>query len=203
MDLNVTTIALTAVAYLIGSIPFGLLIVRWVRNIDVRRTGSGNIGATNVRRAAGTAWGIVTLVCDALKGALPTGVGLMVSESGIDGLAAWVALAAVVGHMYPVYFNFKPGGKGVATALGCFAVLSPLSCGIALALFIGLVVLFRRVSAASMGAMLAMPVLIGVLHQAKWTALVAAIIAGLIVWRHKENIQRLLDGTEPPIGKAH
>jgi glycerol-3-phosphate acyltransferase PlsY len=202
METRLFMIALPVIAYLVGSIPFGLLIVRWVRKIDIRQTGSGNIGATNVRRTAGTSWGVATLICDALKGALPTYAALVVQSSGTAGLPSWVALAAVCGHMYPVYFRFKPSGKGVATALGCFAVLSPLACGIALLIFIGLVLVFRRVSVASMGAMGTLPIIMGMTKHDLMLTIVSALIAGLIVYRHKENIQRLLNGSEPPVGKS-
>lgn len=195
-------ITLPAVAYLLGSIPFGLLIVRWVRGVDVRRIGSGNIGATNVRRAAGNLWGIATLICDVLKGALPTYAAVVLQTSNMPELAAVVALAAVCGHMFPVYFRFKPSGKGVATALGAFAILSPQACGIALLVFMGVVLIVRRVSAASMSAMAAMPAAIALTRHSLWTVIAAVLIAGLIVFRHKENIQRLMRGEEPPIGKS-
>jgi glycerol-3-phosphate acyltransferase PlsY len=203
MEIRLYTIALPVVAYLVGSIPFGLLIVRWVLKIDVRQTGSGNIGATNVQRTAGTSWGVATLICDALKGALPTYAALVAQSSGTAaGLTSLVALAAVCGHMYPVYFGFKPSGKGVATALGCFAVLSPPACGIALLIFICLVLVFRRVSVASMGAMVSLPAIIGMTKHDPMLTIVSAVIAGLIVYRHKDNIQRLLNGSEPPVGKT-
>ena len=202
MSSHVVIMALAVAAYLLGSIPFGLLFVRWARNIDVRRTGSGNIGATNVRRAAGMLWGIATLVCDALKGALPTYTATVVLNPETIGAAPWVALAAICGHMFPVYFKFKPSGKGVATALGCFAVLSPPSCGIVLVVFLCLVIISRRMSAASIGSMAVLPVSIAILTGDPMSTLAAALTAGLIILRHMENIQRLLNGEEPPIGKT-
>lgn len=202
MNSHVAIIALAVAAYLLGSIPFGLLIVRRVINIDVRQSGSGNIGATNVRRVAGTIWGIVTLVCDALKGALPTYVAMVVLEPTATGVAPWVALAAICGHMFPVYFKFKPSGKGVATALGCFAVLSPPTCGVALVVFLCIVFISRRVSAASMGSMAVLPVAIAMITRDPMNTLAAAMAAVMIISRHKENIQRLLSGKEPPIGKT-
>jgi glycerol-3-phosphate acyltransferase PlsY len=195
-------IALAVAAYLLGSIPFGLLIVRWVRDIDVRQTGSGNIGATNVRRTAGTLWGIVTLACDALKGAFPTYAATVVSGPETIRAAPWVALAAVCGHMFPVYFKFRPSGKGVATALGCFAVLSPPACGVVLAIFLCIVIVSRRVSAASMTSMGAAPIAIAMITRDPMTTLAVALVAGMIISRHKDNIQRLLGGKEPPIGKT-
>jgi glycerol-3-phosphate acyltransferase PlsY len=200
MTSHVAIIALAVAAYLLGSIPFGLLIVRWVLNIDVRQSGSGNIGATNVRRVAGTLWGIVTLVCDALKGALPTYAAATVTGSATTGAAPWVALAAIYGHMFPIYFKFRPSGKGVATALGCFAVLSPPTCGVALVVFLCIVFISRRVSAASMGSMAVLPVAIAMITRDSMSALAAALAAGMIISRHKGNIQRLLSGKEPPIG---
>jgi glycerol-3-phosphate acyltransferase PlsY len=202
MSASIVVIALAVAAYLLGSIPFGLLIVRWVRNIDVRQTGSGNIGATNVRRTAGTLWGVVTLVCDALKGAFPTYLATVVPGPEITGAAPWVALAAICGHMFPAYFKFKPSGKGVATGLGSFAVLSPPMFGIVLALFLCIVSIYRRVSAASMGSMAAAPITIAMLTRDPVSTLAVALAAGLIISRHRDNIQRLLSGKEPPIGKA-
>jgi glycerol-3-phosphate acyltransferase PlsY len=201
MNSYATMIAFLITAYLLGSIPFGLLIVRWVRSIDVRHTGSGNIGATNVRRTAGTLWGVLTLICDALKGALPTYAAMVVQGPETTAMAPWVALAAISGHMFPVYFKFTPSGKGVATALGCFTVLAPLACGVALMVFLCLVLIFRRVSAASMGSMVALPIAIAIISRDPLSTLVAALTAALIVSRHKDNIQRLLKGEEPPIGK--
>ncbi len=203
MSSYLVIIALAVAAYLLGSIPFGLLIVRWVRNIDIRQTGSGNIGATNVRRAAGTLWGIATLVCDGLKGALPTYAATVVQRPETIGVAPWVALAAICGHMFPAYFKFKPSGKGVATALGCFAVLSPPACGAALVVFLCIVIISRRVSAASMGSMAVLPVAIAMITRDPLSTLAAALAAGMIILRHKENIQRLLSGKEPPIGKTN
>ncbi|MGD9189890.1 MAG: glycerol-3-phosphate 1-O-acyltransferase PlsY [Desulfobacteraceae bacterium] len=203
MNSPVAIIALVVVAYLLGSIPFGLLIVRWVVNIDVRQSGSGNIGATNVRRVAGTLWGIVTLVCDVLKGALPTYAATIVTGPTVTGVAPWVALAAICGHMFPIYFKFKPSGKGVATALGCFAVLSAPACGVALAVFLCIVFISRRVSAASMGSMAMLPVAIAMITRDPMSTLAAALAAAMIISRHKDNIQRLLSGKEPPIGKTH
>jgi glycerol-3-phosphate acyltransferase PlsY len=203
MSALITMIALPVVAFLIGSIPFSLLIVRWVRGVDVRRIGSGNIGATNVRRAAGTLWGIVALICDGLKGAVPTYAAGVLQKSSIPELAAVVALAAVCGHMFPVFFRFKPSGKGVATALGAFAILSPPACGIALLVFIGVVLIVRRVSAASLSAMTAMPAAIALTRHSPITVIIAVLIAGLIVFRHKDNIRRLIRGEEPPIGKSN
>ncbi len=202
MSSHAVIIALAVAAYFLGSIPFGLLFVRLARNIDVRQTGSGNIGATNVRRAAGTLWGIVTLVCDALKGALPAYAATVVLEPETIGAAPWIALAAICGHMFPVYFKFKPSGKGVATALGGFAVLSPPSCGAALVVFLCVVIISRRMSMASIGSMAVLPVAIAIITRDPMSTLAAALTAGLIILRHKENIQRLLNGQEPPIGKT-
>jgi glycerol-3-phosphate acyltransferase PlsY len=201
MSSHIVIMALAVAAYLLGSIPFGLLIVRWVRNIDVRQTGSGNIGATNVRRAAGTRWGIVTLACDALKGAFPTYAAAVVTDPQTIRAVPWVALAAICGHMFPAYFKFKPSGKGVATALGCFVVLSPPMCGTALAVFLFIVLTTRRVSAASMGAMAAAPMAMAIITRDPMSTLAVALAAGLIISRHKDNIQRLLSGKEPPVGK--
>jgi glycerol-3-phosphate acyltransferase PlsY len=188
------------VAYLLGSIPFGVLFTRLFGAGDVRKSGSGNIGATNVARVAGPVPALLTLLFDFAKGAAPVWLAARVSNQS----ATWMiiaALAALVGHCFPIWLRFR-GGKGVATAAGAFLVLCPpalLGCVI---LFLIVLFFWRYVSLASISAAAAMPLLIYLLwapHHAPpmivtFGALAAAVI---IVYKHDANIQRLVQGEEP------
>ena len=126
-----------ALAYLIGAIPFGLIVVRWLAHTDIRTLGSGNIGATNAARAAGIKVALMVLLCDCLKGLLPIIAAryLIAANSTPYGhlILALMALSAVIGHMFPLYLSFRPSGKGVATAIGGFLALTPLAVGVCLA----------------------------------------------------------------------
>jgi glycerol-3-phosphate acyltransferase PlsY len=186
--------ALWAGAYLFGSIPWGLVLARAFGNIDIRRQGSGNIGATNVARVAGAGLGLATLVADVLKGALPAGLAQWVDPAE----AAWVAAAllAFLGHLFPVFTGFR-GGKGVATALGGFLVLAPAAAAAGVAVFVALFAACRRVSAASLGAVLLLPAAAALLGHPPVVWGGAAGASVLIFWRHAENIRRLVAGTEP------
>ena len=189
-------------AYLLGSIPWGLVLTRLFTSTNIRQEGSGNIGATNVRRVAGTKLGILTLAGDILKGALP--VWLAVSLTDSNGLWAsfyisLVAVAAFMGHLYPIYMKFKNGGKGVATAAGCFAVISPPALGVVILVFILFVCMVNRVSAASLAAAAVLPVAVWKATGSGVLTGCAATIAVFIGFRHKENIKRLFSGTEPTI----
>ncbi|HEY5522700.1 MAG TPA: glycerol-3-phosphate 1-O-acyltransferase PlsY [Desulfuromonadaceae bacterium] len=179
-------------AYLIGSIPTGLLLGK-AYGIDVRREGSGNIGATNLYRTVGRKVGIITLIGDCLKGLLPV---LLVKASSLPPeFAAWVGLAAFCGHVFPVFLKFK-GGKGVATALGVFLALAPLAVAIAIALFAVLMFLCRYVSLGSISAAAAMPLAVYLLGESRTVTVVTLVIAAIVIIRHHENIKRLLSGTE-------
>jgi acyl phosphate:glycerol-3-phosphate acyltransferase len=188
-------------AYLLGSIPFGLLLAKLFGGADVRRAGSGNIGATNVARVVGPVAGILTLVFDAAKGWTAVGLaGLVTNES-----ALWMTIAAfavLLGHCFPVWLKFK-GGKGVATALGVFLALCPLAAVSALTLFILCVAYWRFVSLGSVAAAAAMPLLIYFLwappHHAPPIVvdLGTLAIAALVIYKHDANLQRLVEGTEP------
>lgn len=179
-------------SYLIGSIPFGLVLGK-VAGVDVRAAGSGNIGATNVARLVGKKLGVLTLVCDALKAIVP-----MLAASwllGNDGQRElWVALcggAAFLGHLYPVYLTFR-GGKGVATALGIFLYLSPLAAVIDLLIFVGVVYNWGYVSLGSLTAALMMPGLVWLLTGSLTDSLLALAI-GVLIWiKHRDNIERLM-----------
>ena len=197
------------VAYLIGSIPFGYLIVKLASGGDVRETGSGGTGATNVSRRAGKLAGIATLMLDAMKGA----VAIFVAAKWCDrfepnwAVAEWViagsAVAAIVGHIFPVWLKFR-GGKGVATAVGVFFMIAPFALLCAGIVFVAVVLLTRYVSLASMSAAASIPVFVG-LQKAfllpdvdiRPPLTAALLVALLIVFAHRGNIGRLLNGTEP------
>jgi len=184
--------ALIIAAYLIGSIPTGLLLAKaW--GVDIRSTGSGNIGATNVYRTVGRKLGLLTLLGDCLKGLLPV---LAAKALGLSlPMVAAVALAAFLGHVYTVFLGFK-GGKGVATALGVFLGISPLSILCAFAVFA--LVLYRSsyVSLASITAAAIVPVIITVATRQVEFVAMSVVVAAIVIYRHKENINRLRAGTE-------
>jgi glycerol-3-phosphate acyltransferase PlsY len=188
------------VGYFLGSIPFGYLLVRAFRGADVRTTGSGNIGATNVARTS-PLLGIITLVLDLLKGMAAVGIALALSPG--DRTVAFVtALAAVTGHIFPVGLRFR-GGKGVATGLGSFALLTPKAVVLAIAVFVIMVAALRFVSLASVTAAACLPLLALILHEGHSAQIVmVAISSALIILKHRPNMQRLLAGTEPKF-KAH
>lgn len=181
---------LLVMAYLLGSVPTGLLLGK-AYGIDVRKEGSGNIGATNLYRTLGRKIGIITLVGDCLKGLVP----VLVVQSFMPEYAAWVGLAAFCGHVFSVFLRFK-GGKGVATALGVFLALAPLAVGIALVVFVVLMVLWRYVSLGSIAAAAIMPLAVMVLRGDNVLIAVTLIIALVVIAKHHENIRRLLAGTE-------
>ena len=198
-------IATAVIAYLLGSIPFGYILVRVFRGQDVRATGSGNIGATNVARSS-PALGALTLFLDATKGLLAVAAGsLLAVSAGHAGtpqplyhFAALAALCAVIGHMFPMWLKFR-GGKGVANSVGVFLALAPKTLLLALALFVALVAVFRYVSLGSIIAAAAFPLIAYGLHDYHSSPEILAAmcaIAALIVIKHHENIRRLLAGTE-------
>lgn len=179
-------------AYMIGSIPTGLLLGK-AYGIDVRKEGSGNIGATNLYRTVGRKVGIITLIGDCLKGMLPV---LIVKYSAFaPEFAAWVGLAAFCGHVFSVFLRFK-GGKGVATALGVFLALAPLAVLVAIALFALLMFIWRYVSLGSISAAAAMPPAVFFLGGTQTELVVTCVIAAIVIVRHHENIKRLFSGTE-------
>lgn len=193
-------IALLPAAYLLGSVPWGLVLAQIFASVDLRRIGSGNIGATNARRAGGWRLGIATLLADGLKGAVPVCVALVIfPHNSRFGQAAIVltALAAFFGHLFPIYLKFKTGGKGVATAAGCFVVLSPVALLIALAVFAAVTAITRRVSAGSLASAVTLPIAVFSFGYPSMTTACALIVAVSIIIRHRENIRRLKAGTEP------
>lgn len=189
-----TLLLLLLAAYLIGAIPTGIILTRLSGGEDLRKVGSGNIGATNVYRTAGRTLGIITLLGDCLKAVIPLLIAMQLFDlTGSD--LALVGLASFIGHCYPIYLGFK-GGKGVATALGVFLVISPLTILCAFALF-GLVLWrWRYISLASISAAAAAPFLVLLFERSLAVFLVTSCIAALVIWRHKQNIARLLDGSE-------
>jgi glycerol-3-phosphate acyltransferase PlsY len=186
-------------AYLLGSIPWGIVLTRLFSSGDIRRQGSGNIGATNVSRVAGPTLGMLTFTGDVLKGAVPVYLALKFAghNHGVNDLfLSAVGLAAFCGHLYPLFMKFKSGGKGVATAAGCFVILAPLACLGALSAFIVFLLLSRRVSAGSLAAAVVLPMAVW-LNTHSWEITVAAGIMTVFIFiRHAENIKRLLSGTE-------
>ena len=196
----VLNIGLVLVSYLIGSIPTGLLLGRAFAKIDIREHGSHNIGATNVYRSAGKMLGVLTLLGDTLKGFLP--VYLVYTITGSDTWASLSALATFLGHLYPVYLKFS-GGKGVATGLGVFLFLAPKMLLVCLGVFVVVLILSRYVSLSSMSAALALPLLmIFSSHPYPRPYLAtAALVAIMIIFRHKENIKRIIKGEEHKIGE--
>jgi len=187
-------------AYLLGSIPFGLLLAKLFGGGDVRKAGSGNIGATNVARVVGPLAGVLTLVFDTAKGMAAVWLaGRLTGESAMWMMIA--ALAVLLGHCFPVWLKFK-GGKGVATALGVFLALCPLAALSALLLFILCVAYWRYVSLGSVAAAAAMPLLIYFLWAPRHAPpividLGTLAVALLIIYKHDGNLQRLVDGAEP------
>jgi len=185
-------VLLLAGAYLLGSIPTGLLLGK-AYGIDVRKEGSGNIGATNLYRTVGRKVGIMTLIGDCLKGMLPV---LAVKYSSLPPeYAAWVGLAAFCGHVFSVFLRFR-GGKGVATALGVFLALAPLAVAVALGVFVLLMLVWRYVSLGSIGAAAVMPLAVWLLGGVRVLIVVTMLIAAVVIIRHIENIRRLVAGTE-------
>jgi glycerol-3-phosphate acyltransferase PlsY len=191
-------------AYLLGSIPFGYLIVRAKEGADVRASGSGGTGATNVSRRAGKLAGVVTLLLDAIKGALAVLLArwLLTDDFGINWWVAGAAIIAVIGHCFPVWLGFR-GGKGVATGVGVFLSLYPLAVACAAAIFILVVALTRYVSLGSILAVAALPLFIWLLNVyvrpvADLAPMMTAALASgaLIILMHHANIGRLLRGTE-------
>jgi glycerol-3-phosphate acyltransferase PlsY len=191
-----------SIAYLLGSLPFGYLVVRLKGRGDVRQTGSGGTGATNVTRRAGKGAGVLTLLLDALKGALAVVIAryFLAEEFAINWWVAAAALLAVVGHVFPVWLSFR-GGKGVATGLGVFLCLAPLAVLCVLPLFVAVVWLTRYVSLGSMTAAVALPLSVWLLGgRAAQTAplaplLTASAVGGaLIIYTHRANIGRLARG---------
>lgn len=193
MEQSITIIAAwLAAAYLLGSIPTGLLLGK-AYGIDVRQEGSGNIGATNLYRTVGRKVGVLTLIGDCFKGLVPV---LAARKFGLNPeFVAWVGLAAFCGHVFSVFLRFK-GGKGVATALGVFLALAPLALAIVLGVFVVLVFKWRYISLGSIAAAAVMPLAVSLLGAGKILLVVTTLIAVIVIVKHGGNIKRLVAGTE-------
>jgi len=192
-------LALLAGAYLIGSVPFSYMVARAFGVADVRRVGSGNVGATNVMRSAGKAAGLLAFLLDALKGAAAAlAVSWLAPTSSV--LPALAALGAVIGHMYPLWLGFR-GGKGVATGAGAFLALAPYPTLLALCAFALVLAVTRYVSAGSMAGAVTLAGAAFILGAAPPVAWAATGAAALVVWRHRGNIVRLARGREGRVGE--
>jgi acyl phosphate:glycerol-3-phosphate acyltransferase len=214
--MNKIYLIVAVMAYLLGSIPFGYLLVRIFRGEDIRLSGSGNIGATNVARSGAKGLGIATLALDALKGALAVWLAAVLAGSRYNLCGDFIqhpcapalrmmsvaALFAVLGHVFPVWLRFK-GGKGVATALGVFCVLFPAAILVALAIFILVVAITRYVSLGSILGAIAFPASAYFLQSTDaMSLLLASSVSLIVILKHHQNISRLLSGTESRFGAA-
>jgi glycerol-3-phosphate acyltransferase PlsY len=208
--------ALILLSYLAGSIPFGLILARLIRGIDIRTEGSGNIGATNVSRSLGKKWGLVVLVLDALKGYLPPIFlpGLLGLGGDFAGGSEWAlpmsAMTTVIGHMFPLWLGFR-GGKGIATSLGALGAASPWGLLVATVFFFGSFAINKIVSLSSLIAVAAYLTFELVCWQVPFAfrnaeglqgattaqTIMALVLSALILYRHQANIARLRAGTEP------
>ena len=183
--------------YLLGSIPFALLMARRWGATDLRRAGSGNLGAANVMRASGIRAGVIVALLDMLKGAASVALAERLSGNAMAPAAA--GFAAIVGHIYPVWLRFR-GGKGVATACGVFSILTPLAVPPALAVFVAAVWITKYISLGSVLASMALPPLAYAAGGAPPAVTAAVAAAAIIVFRHRSNVARLRAGTERRIG---
>jgi acyl phosphate:glycerol-3-phosphate acyltransferase len=186
-------------SYLLGALPFGLMFSKLFSDVDVRSIGSGNIGATNVLRAAGKKAAILTLLADALKGMIPVLVVNAIFQN--DAITALAGAAAVLGHVFPIYLNFK-GGKGVATSYGVILAVAPLTGLVCLVVWGLVAFVWRYSSLSALISIACYPVLTFFRgsNPSKPYGLLSLFIFGMIYYRHRENIRRLLSGIEPRIG---
>jgi glycerol-3-phosphate acyltransferase PlsY len=198
---SVIIFLLILASYLIGALPFGFFIGK-LAGTDVRQEGSGNIGATNVSRVLGKKLGALTLCCDVLKSYLPMVAAQMMlagqTNAAQSNTALWVSvcgLAAVLGHIFPIYLKFQ-GGKGVATALGMFLFLSPAALGLALVAFLAAVAFSGFVSVGSLTAATAIPLLLWFTDEPLSKIVISLPVVALIWWKHRDNITRLRRGQE-------
>ena len=184
---------ITAAAFLLGSVPFGLVIGKAFCGIDPRSAGSGNVGATNVARLCGTFWGVLTLACDLLKGFLPVFL-FASSENGLNGFAYFAGLAVICGHIFSLFLGGR-GGKGVATTVGVFLALAPVQLIIAGLACLAMIVRSGFVSIGSLTLVVLLPVLF--LFSGRWQdCLFSLIVTALVIYAHRGNIRRLMCGEE-------
>ncbi|MGD0566057.1 MAG: glycerol-3-phosphate 1-O-acyltransferase PlsY [Candidatus Goldiibacteriota bacterium] len=194
----IALLAALVIPYFLGAIPTGYLIVKSRKNIDIRTVGSGNIGATNVKRVLGMKWFVIVLILDALKGFVPVFALGAVFGAKFPWVPVIAGIAAVLGHTFTIFLKFK-GGKGVATALGVFLALSPAATITAFIVFAVTVSFFRYISAGSVLAALLLPVFVLNYGEGGFWNLVqitSILVAAFVIYKHKDNIKRLMDGTE-------
>jgi len=194
--MTTTQILALLVGYLLGSIPFGLLLTRISGRGDLREIGSGNIGATNVLRTGAKGLAVLTLLLDAVKGAAAVMIAQHVWPDGTYHAAA----GALVGHLYPVWLRFR-GGKGVATLLGVIAPLLPIAAIVYALLWVGMLLVWRISSVAGMVAVASAPITAAVMGERALLPMLVGF-AILVIWQHRANIGRLMNGTEPRIGRS-
>jgi acyl phosphate:glycerol-3-phosphate acyltransferase len=187
-------LAVVGIAYLLGAIPFGYLLVRWKTGADVRSKGSGNIGATNVLRTTGRAAGILTLLLDIAKGWFAVWIAGRLTNHDLFWMSV-AALAVMAGHAYPVFLGFK-GGKAVASLVGAFLCLTPAALALVVIIFVVIVAWTRHISMGSIVGAATSPLAIWLVYQQAIPAVAAAIAGAFIIYRHSSNIQRLRAGTE-------
>jgi glycerol-3-phosphate acyltransferase PlsY len=196
-------ILVIAAAYFMGAIPTGYLIVKAKKGTDIRKIGSGNIGATNVKRVLGMKWFLIVLVIDALKGFVPVMAAALIFGDKYSYVAVIAGLAAILGHTFTIFLNFK-GGKGVATSLGVFLALAPLSLLTSMVVFVILLIFFGYISLGSIAAAAMLPIFVYIYGEGNCSAagcfylIQVLAIAGsiFIIYKHKDNIKRLMKGTE-------
>jgi glycerol-3-phosphate acyltransferase PlsY len=184
-------------AYALGSIPFSYLVARFFGVADVRKVGSGNVGATNVMRSAGRGPGLLAFALDAAKGAAAAMIASAVAPEG--WLAPWSAATAVLGHMYPVWLRFQ-GGKGVATGVGAFIPLAPPAALGGVTAFVVVLAATRYVSLGSIAGAVALPVVARLTGSPTPVVATAALVGALVIWKHRGNLARLSRGTESRLG---
>ncbi len=196
--MNLTALLILAIGYLLGAMPNGYLTGRWLKGIDLRQCGSGSTGATNVLRNVGKGPALVVFLLDVGKGALAV---LLAKQMGLnDWLQVLAGLAALAGHIWPVWLGWK-GGKAVATGLGLFLGLAwPVGLA-SLGIFLAVISIFRIVSLSSVAAAMALPVLMMATDQNTASITVSVVAMLLVLWRHRSNIERLIAGTKPKIGQ--
>lgn len=185
---------LLLMGYLVGSIPTGVILACYFTEVNIREQGSHNIGATNMYRVTGARLGVFTLVGDALKG-----MGMVAFAAALLSQPLWVDLVAFstfLGHCYSIYLDFK-GGKGVATAAGIYLLLTPLACLLAMTLWVVLVLRTKRSSVGALVAAASLPIFVGAFASYRIHLILTLAIVAVLVWRHRENIDRLLKGEEP------
>ncbi len=186
--------------YLLGAVPFGILVAKaFDRDLDLRKSGSGNIGATNVARTLGKGAGVLTLLLDVGKGILALAIARNLLDASADPWLALVGGAVFLGHIFPVYLHFK-GGKGVAAALGVVLFLSPETAFVIVVLFAGVLYFTRYVSLGSLCAAVGLPVAMAFLGRSRHYVTLSLVISFLVIYTHRGNIHRLLSGQESRFG---